>query len=518
MTDEGQMAAREAVRDLERARRDARRAHIDIWESIYQAYVAGFAIAAAAAIVASVLPEDQLSADRLETMTRYAPAALGLLVALAIAVGLRSGSRGGPLVFDPPTVHYLFQSPVDRGFLTRRTALNQLRSAITWGIGGGLALGLGASAALPGGVFWLGLGFGIVGVLTALALFGSALLASGHQINIVAATIAGLLVIGWSVADLVTGTVTSPLSMIGQLGLLQETARFTAIVGVILVLLLLLLAFSSAASVSLEAALRRSGLVSQIRFALTMQDLRTVVVLRRRLTGHTHRKRTWLPVPRATGNRLPALRRTFYGLLHAPLSTLLRAATLGVGAGITLGLAVKWTALIALLGGVLLFVAAYDFIESLAQEIDKPTLWANKPIPPGDLVVRLTLAGAVCMAPVAIIAIISAIIVGGTGIAAVALVVVPATTVGAAVGAAVSTVLGAPTFSATTMESEMFALTTVPRILAPPAIAAIPLLPVVAGIAAGDPAGAIGSNSLFLRGVSCGLALLWLRSRHPETT
>ncbi len=512
------MAAREAVRDLERARRDARRAHIDIWESIYQAYVAGFAIAAAAAAVASVLPEDQVSAGQLETMTKYAPAAIGLLVALAIAVGLRSGSRGGPLVFDPPTVHYLFQSPVDRGFLTRRTALNQLRSAITWGIGGGLAIGLGASAALPGGVFWLGLGFGIVGVVTALALFGSALLASGRRLNLAMATIVGLLVIAWSVADLVTGAVTSPFSMIGQLGMLQETARSTSLIGIIIVLVLLLLAFGSAASVSLEAALRRSGLVSQIRFALTMQDLRTVVVLRRRLTGHTHRKRTWLPVPRATGNRLPALRRTFYGLLHSPASTLVRAGTLGIGAGVTLGLAVQWAAPMALLTGLLLFVAAYDFIESLAQEIDKPTLWANKPVLPGDLVVRLTLAGAACMAPVAVIAIISAIIVGGTGIAAIALLALPATTAGAAVGAAVSTVLGAPTFTATTMESEMFALTTVPRILAPPAIAVIPMLPVVGGLVTDAPAGATGSNSLFLMGVSCGLALLWLRSRHPETT
>jgi hypothetical protein len=518
MTEAAQLAARDAVRDLERARRDARRTRIDIWEAIYQAYVAGFAIAAAAAAVVSVLPEDQVTPAQLVTVVKYSPAAIGLVIAVAVAIGLRSGSRGGPLVFDPPTVHYLFQSPVDRGFVTRRTGLNQLRSAVTWGIGGGLAVGVGASAALPGGIFWLGLGAGIVGILASLALFGAALLASGRKINTPIANIVGLAVVGWSVADLATGTITSPFSMVGRLGLLQDTAGYTSLVGIVIVLLLLLAAFGSAASVSLEAALRRSGLVSQIRFALTMQDLRTVVVLRRRLTGHTHRKRPWIPVPRSRGNRLPALRRTAYGLLHAPPSTLFRAAVLGVGSGISLGLAARWAAPMALVTGLLLFVAAYDFVESLAQEIDKPTLWANKPIPAGDIVVRLTLAGAACMAPVVVISILAALIVGGGDIAAIALMTLPATAIAAAVGAAVSTALGAPTMSATTMQSEMFALTTVPRILAPPAIAVIPMLPVVAGLVGDSPGGVTGIDSLFLMGVTCGLAMLWLRKRHPEMT
>ncbi len=86
------------------------------------------------------------------------------------------------------------------------------------------------------------------------------------------------------------------------------------------------------------------------------------------------------------------------------------------------------------------------------------------------------------MAPVVVISILAALIVGGSSIAAIALMALPATSIAAAVGAAVSTALGAPTMSATTMESEMFALTTVPRILAPPAIAVIPMLPVVAWV------------------------------------
>jgi len=516
MTDSKQLAARDAARALERARRDARRARIDIWEAIYQAYVAGFAIAGFAALVASVLPEDQVGTTQLETVTRYAPVALGMVMAFAVAIGLRSGARGGPLVFDPPTVHYLFQSPLDRGFVTRRTALNQLRSAVTWGLSGGLALGLGASAALPGGIFWLGLGLGIVGMLTALALFGAALLASGLRISMTTATLAGMAVTGWSGIDLASGATSSPLTLIGRLGFMRETADLTSLAGIGVVSLMVLVAFGTAASVSLEAALVRSGLVSQIRFALTMQDLRTVVVLRRRLTGQAHRPRTWLPIARTSGSRRPVFHRTLNGLLHTPPSTLVRAGVLGVASGVALGLAVRWAAPMAFLSGLLLFLAAYDFVEALAQEVDKPTLWANKPVRPGDLVTRLTLAGAVCMAPVAAVAAATAILVSGGGLVIIALTAIPATTLGAVVGAAVSTVLGAPTFSAATMESEMFALTTVPRILAPPALAALPMVPVVGGFASGNPAGSTVVGSVFLTAVFCGLALLWLRSRRPE--
>jgi hypothetical protein len=518
MIDDAQFDAREAVRELERARRDTRRREIDFWEALYQAYVAGFTIAWAAWLVASILPKDQIGPAEFATMTSRAPAAVGLAVALAVAIGLRSGSRGGPLVFDPPTVHYLFQSPVDRAFLARRSAVNQLRSALTWGIGGGFAVGLGTSISLPGGWFFLVLGLGIVGVLTSIALFGAALLASGHRISPAVAGAIGLAVIAWSVADLIGATATSPFSLIGGLALLRDTATFSSVIGIIVVALLLLLAFSSAGSISLEAALRRSDLLSQIRFAVTMQDLRTVVVLRRRLTGHTHRRRLWIPIPRQTGNRLPALQRTLRGLLHSPVSTLIRAAVLAVGSGVAFGLGRRWAAPMVLLTGLMLFLAAYDFVESLAQEIDKPTLWANKPVWPGDVVIRLTLAGAACMAPVAIIAIVAAGVVGGTNILLTALLAIPATTVGAAVGAGVSTALGAPTISATSMETEMFALTTVPRILAPPAIAVIPLVPVVGGLVKDVSPGASGTNSLFLMAVTCGLALLWLRTRKPEMT
>ena len=45
---------------------------------------------------------------------------------------------------------------------------------------------------------------------------------------------------------------------------------------------------------ALEALARRSALVAQLRFAVTMQDLRTVVLLRRQLNQEQARRHPWL--------------------------------------------------------------------------------------------------------------------------------------------------------------------------------------------------------------------------------
>ena len=48
---------------------------------------------------------------------------------------------------------------------------------------------------------------------------------------------------------------------------------------------------------SLEAAERRTELVGQLRFAVTLQDLRTVLVLRRQLAQERPRSRPWIRRP-----------------------------------------------------------------------------------------------------------------------------------------------------------------------------------------------------------------------------
>ena len=67
-----------------------------------------------------------------------------------------------------------------------------------------------------------------------------------------------------------------------------------ALVPVALVAALLVVGFLGLAGLSLEAAERRTSLVGQLKFAVTLQDLRTVLVLRRQLAMELPRSRPWI--------------------------------------------------------------------------------------------------------------------------------------------------------------------------------------------------------------------------------
>jgi hypothetical protein len=506
----------ESVRDvviaLGQARRKTRRTVIDFWEAIYQAYVAGFVLAIVVAAIASVLPQDEISAAGVMDVVARGPALLGLFVALAAYIGIRSGIHGGPLVFEAATVHYVFQSPVDRAFVARRAALKQLRTAVTWGFVGGSGLGLAVSASLPGNTAELVLGFGAVGGLAGVLMFGAALVASGRPVSNVAATIVGVLFVGWSVADVALATTTSPLSLVGHIGLWPLSGTPLSLIGVALVAVTVSAGVWRAGEFSLEASLQRAGLVSQIRFALTMNDLRTVVLLRRRLANHSYRSEPWLPVGRSKGLRLPVLRRTVQSQLRQPLPAVIRLTALGIGAGASVGLATRGVAALALIAGLLMLVAGYDVMEPLAQEVDNPGRWATYPRGAGDLAVRLTVAGAVSMLPVALLAGIVAVAIGGSDVAAIAIVVFPLATVSSAVGASVSTLLGGPDVMTS---SELFGLAIVIRLVLPPIIAALPFAPVVVGLVDGSLPSVYLPNSVVFVGLMAGLAWTWISQRNP---
>ena len=90
----------------------------------------------------------------------------------------------------------------------------------------------------------------------------------------------------------------------------------------------------------LEPLTRRADLVSQLRFAVTVQDLRTVVLLRRQLRGERPRSTPWIRLGRATGPVRPTMavvQRGLRGLARYPASRLARMAATAVLAGLAVG-------------------------------------------------------------------------------------------------------------------------------------------------------------------------------------
>ncbi len=111
--------------DWQAFRRKKRLADVHWVDAIYRAYLAGLIAGAVILGGASIAGDEP---------TRIAPgdiedaaALLGVIVAAVLFVGLRSGSRGGPLALEAADVRHVLMSPVDRLTALRGPALRQLR-------------------------------------------------------------------------------------------------------------------------------------------------------------------------------------------------------------------------------------------------------------------------------------------------------------------------------------------------------------------------------------------------------
>lgn len=211
------------------------------------------------------------------------PQVVGLAIAMALAVGLRSGGRGGPIVLEAADVRHLLLAPLDRSLALRGPALRLLRFGATWGVGVGAVFGVLASRRLGGEwPAWAASG-ALVGASTVDGALGAAMAVSGARLGRRMAEWLALAVLAWSAADVVLAKATSPMSLIGQVALWPLRWRAGGLAGVAFAGLAVVSGVSLAGGTSVEASERRSSLAGQLRFAVTVRDLRSVILVRRQL-------------------------------------------------------------------------------------------------------------------------------------------------------------------------------------------------------------------------------------------
>src|SRR6202012_4125406 len=134
----------------------------------------------------------------------------------------------------------------------------------------------------------------------------------------------------------------------------------------------------------------------------SVQDLRTVILLRRQLASELPRRKPWIRLRRTPAN--PVLRRDWQSYLRWPVVRIVRVVLIAVAAG---GLAFggfDLTPVLFALPGPLLFVAALDLIEPLAQEMDHPSRRLLLPLTSAVLVRRHLVAPTAAMAFALVIA------------------------------------------------------------------------------------------------------------------
>jgi hypothetical protein len=377
-----------ALGDWRRFRRTKRIADIHWIDAFYSAYLTGIVCLVAVVTLSGAIGDGDVDRAGVREVLQHGPGWLGGVAALAIALGVRSGSRGGPLALERADVRHVLLAPVDRGSALRGPALRQLRFMAFVGLLVGAVAGQLASHRLPGSTFaWVGTG--ALGGLTAVSLgVGAAYVTGALRLPRWVTSLIGVGLLAAAVLEGADVIGVSPTEPFGRLLLWPLRFHVLGLVPVVAGAALALLGLSLVGTVSLEAAERRSTLVGQLRFAATLQDLRTVVVLRRQLALELPRKRPWIRL-RVTGSgRLPVFVRGLRGVLRWPAARVARLGLLAIVAAAALRGAWAGTTPLLALAGIAMFLAGLDGIEPLAQEVDHPSRRDASPMPPAEIHLR----------------------------------------------------------------------------------------------------------------------------------
>lgn len=451
-----------ALHELRSRRRIRRLGRLEWFDVAYKAYLVVIFGGGAVLWVSAAIDEAPVGSS-LGDVERLAPVVVSIVAALAVMVGLRTGARGGPLSLEAADVSHVLLAPVSRRAVLLRPAMQRLRTAVVGASTAGAVAGQLAGRRLPGSTWSWGVCGGLAGAVVGAAWLGAALVA--HHRPRVAMTAVGVALVMIESSAL-WWRVPTPMSGVGRLALAAWPGHFEggSVPGVLAAGVIAAIAAGAVAvgvvsleSMSLEALMRRSALVAQLRFAATMQDLRTVVLLRRELDEEHPRSVPWrrLPPSRHGDVRLTSTvcRRDLHGLLRFPLSRVVRMAAVAVALGASVAAVLRGTTSALVLAALAAFVLGLEALEPLSQEIDQPDRAESVPVERGDLLVRHLVAPAVLLVPFAVLAAATALVVAavggraggsaGSGLVAAAVMAVPVVLAGAC-GSVVSIVRDAP--------------------------------------------------------------------------
>jgi hypothetical protein len=229
-------------------------------------------------------------------------------------------------------------------------------------------------------------------------------------------------------------------------------------------------------------------LVGQLRFAATLQDVRTVIVLRRQLAMELPRIRPWVRLRPRASSRLPVFGRGVRGVLRWPAARAARSILLAIAIGAALRGAWSGTVPLIVVAGLALFLVGLDSVEPLAQEVDHPTRRDSVPVEEGSIHMRhVPIAVLVALAVTALAAVVAALPGPGRLPADLAAVLAVPAALGGVGGALVSLLSGGTVVQGDSwnlLPPEVAGMRLAARTAWPPAVAIIGAVPVVVARAA----------------------------------
>jgi hypothetical protein len=506
--------AEQLLREL-RQRRSFGRTATPVWEQLARLevgiLVAGYVVFGLWLLVGG----PPIGGPALQAVGERGPAAAGLAAAMVTGLSLGAGLRGAPWVFSRADVHHVLLAPVERVDVLLSAAVRQLARNCGAGAALGAVAGVLTGSRLPGGLgAWVVSGT-MAGVLVGLLATAPALIVSGRGIASRWVNLAWLAVVAMAVADLAAGTHVSPPSWIGLVALWPLAPSSLALAAFPLVAVVVAIGLGSAGGTPLELVDRRAGLVSELRFAAALRDVRGVTRTWRSLAQETPRSRPWLRFPASGGVQLAVWRRHWRSLDRWPGGRLVRVAVLALGVAGALALVWLGASYFLVVAALLAYLVGLEVLEPWWETVERPDLTDSLPIGRAGLLFRHLLA-----------ALVAVLVVGLVALAAVAA-MQPSPRLIAAAGvllicAALSTVCGAVVRSRDDVaweelpQNDAFGSTgylIVMHLVAAPSIVLAGLVPVLivrdVGRAGGDPLAAAGAAGPIAAAVAVLLLLVF---------
>ena len=549
-----QHTSRATLAELRRTRQRRRLGDTDWYDIAYRVYL--FALVGLALVVWVSEAVDGVIGDGIDTtqLLERGPAVIGLLVVAAFALGLRSGADGGPIAIEVADIRHVLLSPISRRAVMLRPIGQRLRAA-AFAVGlVGAVLGQLVATEVEGSRAAWAAACGAYGSIVGATFVSTAVIAHTVRIPRWLATVLATAALGWQAAvawaiwtDEAGGLArVAPGNLAGRLALWGVSQRAIDVVAIVGAVAMAAAALALGGRLRVEALARRGELVSQLRFAATVQDLRTVVQLRRQLRSETLRTRPWgqrrrptRPAPTgsargrtrsvgpATGHPSPLVvwRRDSRSLRRLPAARMIRIGLLAALGGVGAALTVSESPLFGLVLLGALFLVGLESLEPLSQEIDRPDLTDGFPIERGWIYAHHLAASAVLLVGVGLVGATAAVVVDrDLGLLAFA-VAVPMVWAGA-LGPVVVTVLDAPSAPSPTtllgtprdaetsfVPPEFAGFSTAFKTTLPVLISAVGTAPVFVARFADD-AASVG-RSLVALALFGALVIVWVRRRDP---
>lgn len=550
-----QRTSKATLDDLRTTRQRRRLGDTDWYEIAYRVYL--FGLVGLTLVVWLSDAVDGVIGDGIDSADLLArgPSIIGLLVIAAFALGVRSGADGGPVAIEVADIRHVLLAPISRRSVMLRPVAQRLRAA-AFAIGlGGAVLGQLIATEVEGSRAAWAAACGAFGAIVGVTFVATAVIAHTLRVPRWLATLLAAVALAWQGAvawgiwnDDTTGVLrVAPGNLAGRLALWGIDQEPTGAVAVVVAVAMTAAALLLGGHLRIEALARRGELVSQLRFAATVQDLRTVVQLRRQLRSEILRTRPWgqrrrpaRPTPvaltrgravsaAASGDWSPSAsavwRRDSRSLRRLPAARLFRIAMLAAIGGVGAALTISASPLFGLLLLGALFFVGLESLEPLSQEIDRPDLTDGIPIERGWIYVHHLVASAVLLAGVGLIGAATALLVEPE-LGAIAFAAAVPMVWAAAMGPVVVTMLDAPsTPSPTTLlgtprdaetslvPPEFAGFSTALRTLLPVILSAVGTVPVFVARFADD-AASVG-RSLVALVLFTTLVVVWVRRRDP---